>query len=78
MATPSSVSEDDTNVLESELEVPTDDLTSRKCMLNVFLKCMLEFFIVFFFIFIKFLVTLFEIGGTETTDVLTQMACGRF
>ena len=32
----------------------------------------------FFFIFIKFLVTLFEIGGTETTDVLTQMACGRF
>ena len=35
------VGEADTNVLESELEVPTHDLTSRKCMLNVFLKCML-------------------------------------
>ena len=47
-------------------------------MLNVFLQCMLGLLWFLFCTFIKFLVTLFYIGGTETRDVLTQMAHGTF
>ena len=64
--------------MESRLEVQTDQLPSGECMLNVFLKCMLGLLWFLFCIFIKVLVTLFYIGGTESRDMLTQMAQSKF
>ena len=68
----------DSNVLETQIEVQTYDLTPIECMLSVFLKSILGLLWIFFCIFIKGLVTLFYIGGTRTRDVLTQIAHGRF
>ena len=53
VSTASTLGEGDNNVLESQLEVQTHELTLGECMLNIYLKCLLGLLWFLFCIFVK-------------------------